>query len=242
MVNSTIDSSEIAKFTAMADEWWDEKGKFRPLHLLNPIRIGYVREKAIAYFGLPDNLLPFKGLKILDIGCGGGLLSEPKARLGGEVTGIDAGEKNINIAKAHLAKSAVSVDYRNITIEELAKTGEKFDIILNMEVIEHVADVSLFLKSCAEVLKPNGLMFIATINRTAKAFATAIIGAEYVLRLLPRGTHDWKKFLKPSEINSALGDEKVSLKQIVGVNYNPISEKFKISDGISVNYMMYYAA
>lgn len=241
-MQTTVENSEVEKFAAIAAEWWDEKGKFRPLHQLNPVRIGYIREKAIEHFGLKDDLQVFKDLKILDIGCGGGLLSEPMARLGAKVTGIDAAEKNIKIASAHAEKSGLNIDYRNITVEELAKTGEKFDIILNMEVIEHVADVPLFLKSCTELLKPNGMMFIATINRTAKAFATAIVGAEYVLRILPRGTHDWKKFLKPSEINQNLEPYGVKLKHMAGVNYNPFSENFKVTDDVSVNYMMCYAA
>lgn len=241
MVNaSTINNDEIAKFTAMADEWWDESGKFKTLHQLNPLRIGYIREKAIAHFGLEDNLVPFKGLKILDIGCGGGLLSEPMSRLGGEVTGIDAGEKNIKIASAHLAKANTKVDYRNITVEELAKTEAGFDIILNMEVIEHVDNPQLFLNSCTQLLKPNGIMFIATINRTPKAFFGAIIGAEYIMRLLPRGTHNWKKFLKPSEINKLL-EPAMKLKAMTGVSYNPITEKFKMVDSLDINYMMFYA-
>ncbi len=241
MADGTIIDSEIAKFSALAGEWWDEKGKFRPLHLLNPLRISYIREKAINQFNLPDNLTPFKGLKILDIGCGGGLLSEPMARLGGEVTGIDAAAKNVSTAKAHLAESGLNIDYRNITVEELAKTGEKFDIILNMEVIEHVADIPLFLKSCATLLKPNGIMFVATINRTPKSYLFAIIGAEYVLKLLPRGTHEWKKFLKPSEINRYAGSGDLKLKHMTGVAYNPLNENFKLTDDLSVNYMMLYA-
>ena len=241
-MQTTVENSEIEKFASIADQWWDEKGKFRPLHLLNPFRIAYIREKSIAHFGLKDDLQVFKDLKILDIGCGGGLLSEPMTRLGGKVTGIDAAEKNIKIASAHAAKAGLAIDYRNVTVEELAKTGEKFDIILNMEVIEHVADVPLFLKSCSALLKPGGLMFIATINRTAKAFAFAVVGAEYILRLLPIGTHDWKKFLKPSEINAVLAPLDVKLKHMAGVSFNPLNEKFKITDDVSVNYMMCYAA
>jgi 2-polyprenyl-6-hydroxyphenyl methylase/3-demethylubiquinone-9 3-methyltransferase len=241
MADGTVIGGEIAKFSAIAEEWWDEKGKFRPLHLLNPLRIAYIREKAISHFNLPGNLAPFKGLKILDIGCGGGLLSEPMARLGGEVTGIDAAEKNIEIAQAHLKESGLKVNYRTITAEELAKTGEKFDIILNMEVIEHVADIPLFLNSCAALLKANGIMFIATINRTLKSYLFAIIGAEYILRLLPKNTHEWKRFLKPSEINRHAGGGNLKLKHMTGVAYNPLSENFKLTDDLSVNYMMFYA-
>ncbi len=241
-MQTTVEASEIEKFAAIAEEWWDEKGKFRPLHLMNPLRIAYIREKALAQLGLSDDFQPFKNLKIIDIGCGGGLLSEPMARLGAEVTGIDAAEKNIKIAGAHAVKSGLKINYRNITVEELAKSAEKFDIILNMEVIEHVADVNLFLKSCASLLKPGGLMFVATINRTAKAYGMAIIGAEYILRLLPRGTHDWKKFLKPSEVNAVLEPLDVKLKHMTGVSFNPLSENFKTTDDVSVNYMMCYAA
>ena len=241
MQATTIDSAEVEKFSRLAEAWWDEKGKFRTLHLLNPLRIGYIRDKALTQLGLPDDLQPFAGLKILDIGCGGGLLSEPMARLGASVTGIDVSEKNIKIATAHLLKSGLDVDYKNITVEELAESGEKFDIILNMEVIEHVSDINLFLKSCATLLKPGGIMFISTINRTAKSFALAIIGAEYVLRLLPRGTHDWKKFLKPSEINKLLAAENIILKHMTGVAFNPLNETVKTTDDLAVNYMMYYA-
>jgi len=241
-MQTTVENSEVEKFASIASEWWDEKGKLRTLHQLNPLRIAYIREKVIAHFGGKDDHVPFKGLKILDIGCGGGLLSEPMARLGAEVTGIDAAEKNIKVAAAHSAKSGVAVNYKHITVEELARGEEKFDVILNMEVIEHVADVDLFLKSCAALLKPNGMMFIATINRTPKAFALAIIGAEYVLRLLPRGTHDWKKFLKPSEINAVLEPLQIKLQHMTGVNYNPLSGNFKTTDDLSINYMMCYAA
>ena len=235
---STVNAAEVDKFSRIADEWWDENGKFKPLHQLNPVRLSYIREQAIKHFALPDNFKPFKGLKVLDVGCGGGLLTEPMARLGANITGIDASEKNISVAKARLAKTGLNIDYRAGKVEEMT---EKFDIILNMEVVEHVADQKLFLESCAKLLNPKGLMFLATINRTPKSFAFAIIGAEYVLRLLPRGTHDWKKFPKPSELNSIL-ESHLKLQDMKGVHYNPFSGSFSIVDDVSVNYMMLYAS
>lgn len=221
----------------MADEWWDIKGKFRPLHQLNPTRLGYIRQQALKHFNLPDNYEPFRGLRVLDVGCGGGLLTEPMARLGANITGVDASEKNISIAKARQNKTGLNIDYRVGKIEDLT---EKFDIILNMEVAEHVADPALFLRSCADLLKPNGLMFLATINRTPKSYLFAIIGAEYVLRMLPKGTHDWKKFLKPSELNRML-ESKLKLQDMKGVSYNPVNQEFKLTGDVSVNYMMLYA-
>lgn len=234
---STIDESEVDKFSRIADEWWDEKGKFKPLHQMNPVRLSYIREQAIKHFGLEDNFSPFKALRVLDIGCGGGLLTEPMARLGAKITGIDASEKNIAVAKARQAKTGLEIDYRAGRVEDLT---EKFDIILNMEVVEHVADQKLFLESCAKLLNPKGLMFLATINRTPKSFAFAIVGAEYVLRLLPRGTHDWKKFPKPSELNAII-EPHLKLVDMKGVHYNPFSQNFSLVDDISVNYIMLYS-
>jgi 2-polyprenyl-6-hydroxyphenyl methylase / 3-demethylubiquinone-9 3-methyltransferase len=233
---STVNAEEVAKFSAMAEEWWDKKGKFRPLHQLNPTRLGYIREQSIKHLSLPDNYEPFKGKRVLDIGCGGGLLTEPMARLGANITGIDASEKNISIAKARRTKTGLDIDYRTGRIEDLT---EKFDIILNMEVAEHVADPSLFLHSCANLLNPGGIMFVATINRTPKSYLFAILGAEYVLRILPKGTHDWKKFLKPSEVNKML-EKSLKLTDIKGVNYNPVNQTFKLTPDLSVNYMMVY--
>jgi 2-polyprenyl-6-hydroxyphenyl methylase/3-demethylubiquinone-9 3-methyltransferase len=204
---------------------------------MNPVRLSYIREQAIQHFKLPDNFEPFKGLRVLDIGCGGGLLTEPMARLGANITGIDASEKNISVAKARQAKTGLTIDYRAGRVEELT---EKFDIILNMEVVEHVADQQLFLESCAQLLNPNGLMFVASINRTPKSFAFAIVGAEYVLRILPRGTHDWKKFPKPSELNAII-EPHLKLVDMKGVHYNPIGQRFSLVDDVSVNYMMLYA-
>lgn len=236
---STIDKSEVEKFSKIADEWWGEGGKFKPLHQLNPIRLQYIREAAVAKFGGDEEgLTPLKGLRVLDIGCGGGLLSIPMARLGADVVGVDASARNIEVAKIAAKKQNIEVDFRASSAEDLAEAGEKFDIILNMEVVEHVADVPLFLVACARMLKPDGLMFVATINRTLKSYAFAIVGAEYVLRLLPRGTHDWKKFLRPSEINNILMPQGLKLAAETGVHYNPISEKFSLTDDLSVNYMM----
>ncbi|PIR32086.1 MAG: bifunctional 3-demethylubiquinol 3-O-methyltransferase/2-polyprenyl-6-hydroxyphenol methylase [Alphaproteobacteria bacterium CG11_big_fil_rev_8_21_14_0_20_44_7] len=230
----TIDESEVEKFSRIADEWWDEKGKFRPLHLLNPLRIKYIRDNAIAHFKLKDNLQPLKGLKILDIGCGGGLLSVPMARLGADVTGVDASEKNIKVAQTYADREDIKINFVHGNVENLK--GE-FDIILNMEVVEHVADVELFLKSCANLLKPKGMMFLATINRTPKSYLFAIIGAEYILRILPKGTHDWKKFLKPSEVNRVLEND-LQLEEVVGVSFNPVNENFKLTGDTNINYMM----
>jgi len=239
----SVDPSEIANFAAMADEWWDENGKFKPLHKFNPIRIGYIRDTVIAHFGLQlDNaivkLKPFTGLRILDIGCGGGLLSEPMARLGGDVVAADASEKNISIASLHAEKSGLAIDYRHTTAEELADAGEQFDVILNMEVIEHVADIDGFVSACSKMLKPGGIMFIATLNRTAKSFAFAIVGAEYVLRWLPKGTHNWKKFLKPSEVARLVRENGLIVHDMSGASYNPIEDRWRLSRDFSVNYML----
>ena len=239
----SVDPSEIANFAAMADEWWDERGKFKPLHKFNPIRIGYIRDTVIAHFGLSlddavISLRPFEGLRILDIGCGGGLLSEPMARLGGTVVGADASEKNIQIAALHAEKSGLNIDYRHTTAEALAEAGEQFDVILNMEVIEHVADIDGFVAACSKLLKPGGIMFIATLNRTAKSFAFAIVGAEYVLRWLPKGTHNWRKFLKPSEVARLVRANGLTLRDMAGATYNPIEDRWRLSRDYSVNYML----
>ncbi|MCR9212967.1 MAG: bifunctional 2-polyprenyl-6-hydroxyphenol methylase/3-demethylubiquinol 3-O-methyltransferase UbiG [Proteobacteria bacterium] len=239
----SVDPKEIANFSAMADEWWDESGKFKPLHKFNPIRIGFIRDQVIAHFQLGTEepvaqLKPFKGLRLLDIGCGGGLLCEPMARLGADVVGADASEKNISIASLHAEKSGLDIDYRHITAEELAAAGEKFDVILNMEVIEHVADVEGFMNACCTLLNPGGIMFVATLNRTAKSFALAIVGAEYVLRWLPRGTHSWQKFLKPSEVTKTIREEGLNITEIVGASYNPLEDRWHISKDLKVNYML----
>ena len=235
---TTINKEEIQKFSKLADEWWDVKGKFKPLHMFNPIRIEYIIDHISNHFGLDkekENLL--KELKILDIGCGGGLISEPLARLGGNVTGIDASEKNIKIAKLHSEQNNLKINYLNKSPEQL-DGKEKFDIILNLEVVEHVNDLDLYLKSCESLLKKNGLMFTATLNRTLTSYVKAIIGAEYILRWLPIGTHDWNKFIKPEEMQKRLNDKNFSTKDVKGLEFNPIFNKWKKSNNLSVNYII----
>ncbi|MFT6105885.1 MAG: 2-polyprenyl-6-hydroxyphenyl methylase/3-demethylubiquinone-9 3-methyltransferase [Rickettsiales bacterium] len=240
-MKTTIDQKEIEKFEAMADEWWSATGKFKPLHKFNPCRIKFIKEKLINHFDIDgSSKYPLKDLKILDVGCGGGLLCEPLANLGGEVVGIDAGEKNIKIAKIHAQKSGIEIDYRFLDVEELAKTDEKFDVVLAMEIVEHVADVEKFLTAIKGCLKPNGLMFVATLNRTAKSYLNAIIGAEYVLRWMPIGTHDWKKFLKPSEINAIAIKNNLELLEISGFSFNLLKDEWKRSDDVKINYVMLF--
>ncbi|MCE3232687.1 MAG: ubiG [Rickettsiaceae bacterium] len=237
--SKSIDEVEIAKFSAMADEWWDTEGKFKPLHKFNPIRIAYIRDTIVAHFKKSvqsEGVL--SGISLLDIGCGGGLLSEPMARLGASVTSIDASEKNIQIASLHAKNIGLDIDYRCTSAEELADHKKQFDVVLNMEVIEHVADVNSFVKACSELVKPGGIMIVATMNRTVKSYAFAIIGAEYILKWLPCGTHDWEKFLKPSEIEKPLRENGLALKYIQGVSYNPLSDNWKLTKDISVNYIL----
>jgi len=235
---TTINKEEIQKFSKLADEWWDVNGKFKPLHMFNPIRIEYILEEIIKHFKLDgEKKLLLKNLEILDIGCGGGLISEPMARLGGNVTGIDAGKKNINIASFHSKKSNLKINYLNKSPEQLEEK-EKFDIILNLEVIEHVDNLDLYLQSCYNLLKRNGLMFTATINRTLTSYFKAIIGAEYILKWLPIGTHDWNKFVKPEELQRQLSDKKFRTNNIKGLEFNPIFNKWKKSDNLSVNYIV----
>lgn len=236
--DASVDQREIENFSALAETWWDPKGPFRPLHNLNPARLSYIRGALEAHFGLKKGTgLPFKGLRVLDIGCGGGLLCEPMARLGANVTGIDAAEKNINIAALHAKQSKLKVDYRAITGEKLAKSGAEFDVILNMEVLEHVADLGSFIASCAKMLKRDGIMLFSTINRTPKAFALAIVGAEYVLRWLPRGTHTYEKFLKPSELEKGFRAAGLELRDLKGFIYNPLADSWSLGDDLSVNYI-----
>jgi len=239
MSTTTIDKDEVARFTAMAEEWWDPTGKFKPLHKFNPVRLAYIREQVLAHFGRDGtSRRPFEGLSLLDIGCGGGLLCEPMARLGAEVTGADASERNIGIASVHAEQAELKVDYLATTAEALVESGRQFDVVLNMEVVEHVADVPFYLKSCAAIVKPGGLMFLATLNRTAKAFALAIVGAEYVLGWLPKGTHDYRKFLTPEEITSVLTRDGLSIKDKTGVTYSPLRDEWGRSRDMSVNYML----
>jgi 2-polyprenyl-6-hydroxyphenyl methylase / 3-demethylubiquinone-9 3-methyltransferase len=236
----SIDPAEVAKFTAMAAEWWDPKGKFKPLHKFNPIRLRFIRDTVEDHFQLaPDSRRPFTGLRVLDIGCGGGLVSEPMARLGATVTAVDASEANIKTAMTHAAQSGLDIDFRAGTIEELLETGEApFDIVLNLEVVEHVADPDQFLQDCARLVKPGGLMLVATLNRTAKAFALAIFGAEYVLGWLPRGTHEFEKFLRPDEIDRPLRQAGLEVDPPQGVSFNPITDQWRLSGDTKVNYMM----
>ncbi len=235
----TVDQSEVDRFSALAEEWWDPRGKMAPLHKFNPVRLGYIRDRAVARFDRDAKRLDcLKGLRILDIGCGGGILSEPLARIGAEVVGADPSANNIEVAKGHAVQSGVTVDYRCTTAEALADAGERFDLVLAMEVVEHVADVTLFVRRCAEMVKPGGLMLTATLNRTLKSFALAIVGAEYILRWLPRGTHRWDKFVTPAELETSL--EQGGLQRIAetGVIYNLLADKWQLSSDMDVNYMM----
>ena len=235
---TTINKEEIQKFSKLADEWWDVNGKFKPLHMFNPIRIEYILEEISKHFKLNRNKeLLLKNFEILDIGCGGGLISEPMARLGGNITGIDASEKNIKIASLHSKENNLKITYLNKSPEQLDEK-EKFDIILNLEIVEHVDNLDLYLKSCYKLLKKNGLMFTATINRTFASYIKAIIGAEYILRWLPIGTHNWNKFIKPEEMQKKLTDKKFLTNNIKGLEFNPIFNKWKKSENLSVNYII----
>lgn len=238
---TTIDPAEVERFARIADEWWDPSGKFAPLHRLNPVRIGYVRDRAAAHWER-DALSgsPLSGLDLLDIGCGGGLLCEPMARLGARVTGIDAAGRNIATASLHAEGQGLRIHYRQHSAEALAAEGRQYDIVLALEIVEHVADVELFLRSCGQLVKPGGLIFVSTLNRTAKAWALAIAGAEYILGWLPRGTHDWKKFLKPSEVTNGLRAGGIDVQEIVGVVYSPLSRAWSLNKrDLDVNYMLH---
>ena len=233
---NTVNTKEIEKFSKIADEWWDPNGKFKPLHKFNPIRILYIKENIIKTFNLNQKKNPLQNIKILDIGCGGGLLSEPMCRLGAKVTAIDASEKNINVAKFHSKKNNLNIDYICTSPEKL-KGENQFDVILNMEIVEHVNDVGFFLKSCSKLLKKNGIMFVATINKTLKSYIFAIVGAEYVLRWLPIGTHEWEKFVKPEDLKKILMKYDLSLNKLDGMNFNIIKDEWSISRDLSVNYI-----
>jgi 2-polyprenyl-6-hydroxyphenyl methylase/3-demethylubiquinone-9 3-methyltransferase len=239
-VGASIDPAEIAKFAAMAGAWWDPEGKFRPLHRLNPTRLAYIRDAAAARFARdPLGPRPLAGLSLLDIGCGGGLLCEPLTRLGAKVTGIDAGERNIAIARLHAGEGELDIAYRHAAAEELADEGARFDIVLCMEVVEHVNEPEGFMAACSRLVAPGGLLIAATLNRTAKSFAFAIVGAEYVLRWLPRGTHDWRRFLRPSELSQLVRPHGLKLAEAVGVVYSPLADKWRLSkDDLDVNYML----
>ena len=237
-MSTTINKEEIQKFSKLAEEWWDVNGKFKPLHMFNPIRIEYILENIKRHFKIKKKGNDFlQGLKILDIGCGGGLISEPLSRLGATVTGIDASEKNISIAKIHSKESGLEINYIQSSPENL-KTFSNYDIILNLEIVEHVDNVGLYIRSCQKLLKRNGLMFTATLNRSFTSYIKAIIGAEYILRWLPIGTHDWNKFIKPEELESYLSKEKFLTKDIKGLTFNPLTKKWKKSNDLSVNYII----
>ena len=234
---NSVNKKEIEKFSKMAAEWWDPSGKFKPLHKFNPIRIRYIKENIINSFKLKSKKKPLDKINILDIGCGGGLLSEPMTRLGANVTGIDASSKNINIAKLHAKKNKLKINYLCSSPEKL-KIQKKFDVILNMEIVEHVEDINFFINSCSKLLKKNGLMFVATLNKTLKSYLFAIIGAEYVLRWLPIGTHDWEKFVKPEDLKKILNKNNLKLEKLDGMNFNIISDEWSVSSDTSINYII----
>ena len=236
---ATIDPAEVAKFETMADEWWDPEGKFKPLHMMNPCRLDYITSQIAAEFDRDlDAAAPFEGLRILDIGCGGGLLSEPMARLGADVVGADAGEGNIPVAQVHAAQSGLTIDYRNTTAEALADAGETFDAILNMEVIEHVSDPLAFVTACQRLLKPGGLHLCSTLNRTSKSYAAVIVGAEYVMKWLPKGTHDWSKFITPDELYGLLEQAGLDPVDKKGMIFNPLTWDWSLSNNdFQVNYV-----
>jgi 2-polyprenyl-6-hydroxyphenyl methylase/3-demethylubiquinone-9 3-methyltransferase len=236
---STVDQAEIEQFSRLGAQWWDERGPMAMLHKFNPVRLGYIRDQVTAHFGRePKKLGCLTGLRILDIGCGGGILSEPLARLGGRVIGADPSETNIEVARHHAGQAGVMVDYRATTAEALADQGERFDVVLAMEVVEHVVDMPLFVKRCGEMVKPGGLMIAATLNRTMKSFALAIVGAEYVLRWLPRGTHRWDKFVTPGELEAAMAQAGLRVVDERGVVYNLFADSWQLSNDMDVNYML----
>ena len=237
---SSIDPDEVAKFSAIAEEWWDPFGKFKPLHKFNPVRLAYIRDQICDHFARdPQSRAPLEGLRLLDIGCGGGLVAEPMHRLGADVTAIDASDRNIGVARTHAQAGGLEINYRQITAEELLAEGTPlFDVVLNLEVVEHVADVNSFLANAGALIKPGGIMVMATLNRTLKSFALAKVGAEYVLRWLPRGTHDYQKFVTPAEATNALTSAGLSVSAQSGVSYIPLLDMWRLSDDMQVNYML----
>lgn len=238
--SSSIDPEEVEQFSRIAEQWWDPRGKFKPLHQINPVRIGYIREHICRHFQRDSKAMqPFEGLSLLDMGCGGGLMSEPMARMGASVTGIDASEKNIKTASVHAQQSGLEIDYRANTAEALAETGAQFDVVLALEIIEHVNDPDAFVASCAQLVKPNGLLVMSTMNRTAKSMLLAKIGAEYVLRMLPIGTHDWRKFVRPDEMAQAMTLGGLCVSAMHGMVYRPLRREWVISESdLEVNYLM----
>jgi len=233
---NSINKKEIEKFSRIANEWWNPDGKFKPLHNFNPIRIKYIKENIVKDFNIKSSDKPFKNIKILDIGCGGGLLSEPMCRLGASVVGIDASKENIEVAKFHAKKNNLKIDYKVASPEKL-KTKLKFDVILNMEIVEHVEDINFFIKESSKLLRKNGVMFIATLNKTLKSYAFGIIGAEYILRWLPIGTHDWEKFVRPNDLINISKKNNLIFKKLDGMKFNILENSWKVSDDTSVNYI-----
>ncbi|WP_086466265.1 bifunctional 2-polyprenyl-6-hydroxyphenol methylase/3-demethylubiquinol 3-O-methyltransferase UbiG [Oceanibaculum nanhaiense] len=239
-MGSTVDAREIAQFAAIADAWWDEEGAFKPLHRLNPVRLRYIRDNLCAHFGLDSEApKPLAGLRLADVGCGGGLLCEPLTRMGATVTGIDAAEEGIAAARAHAEAVGLEIDYRAATAESLVAAGESFDAVISMEVLEHVADVDAFLAACRDLTRPGGALALSTLNRTPKSYLMAIVGAEYVLRWLPRGTHDWKKFIRPSELAAALRRQGLEMTDLTGIEYSPLADRFSLGDDLGVNYLAF---
>jgi 2-polyprenyl-6-hydroxyphenyl methylase / 3-demethylubiquinone-9 3-methyltransferase len=237
-LGSTVDPAEIEKFRRMAEEWWDPRGKFRPLHRFNPVRLGFLKDRLCRHFGRdPGAERPLAGLSVLDIGSGGGLVAEPLARLGAAVVGIDATARNVEVARLHAAESGLAIDYRHAAAEELAEAGETFDAVLALEIVEHVASLDAFVAAVGRLVRPGGLVAVATLNRTLKAFALAIVGAEYVLGWLPKGTHDWRKFVRPSELEAALRASGLGLAETSGVTYNPLLDRWSLGTDLDVNYL-----
>jgi 2-polyprenyl-6-hydroxyphenyl methylase/3-demethylubiquinone-9 3-methyltransferase len=239
---ASVDPIEIARFSAMADEWWDPLGKFRPLHALNPPRLQFIRDRVAAHFGrAPLAPAPLAGLRVLDIGCGGGLISEPMARLGATVVGLDAAEKNIAVARLHAEQGDLAIEYRCASAEELAAAGESFDVVLALEVVEHVADLASFMAACARLARPGGAAVFSTLNRTPQSFLLGIVGAEYVLRWLPPGTHQWNRFVRPSELAAALRPHGLTITTLEGLSYQPLQQRWRLSKDLSVNYLGFAA-
>lgn len=234
---ANVDDAEVARFRAIADEWWDPNGKFRPLHQIGPVRLQFVRDEMIRHFGLQPGLKPLTGLRLLDIGCGGGLISEPLTRLGARVTGIDPGAENIAIAKSHAEPQGLAIDYRATTAEDLVASGDVFDAVVCLEVVEHVPDVAAFVKTCAALVRPGGLLILSTINRTLKSYALAIVAAEYVLGWLPRGTHQWERFVTPDELGRDLASAGLSPPRFAGMTYAPLRDAWSLADDTQVNYL-----